>query len=90
MGRISLKNWVNPNPDWDSLIGRSIKEVDAIVREKWPNPLKSDALGLNGFRCIQYQSQDNKVILLFDRNECLLDVFEYDFVMDRPLRNPTI
>ena len=45
-------------------------------------------LGNNGFRCIQYQTQDNKVILMFDRDGCLLDYFEYGIEMDRPYRTP--
>ena len=90
MSKIDLKNWVNPDPDWDSMVGKSIQEVDTIVREKWPFPLKSDALGNNGFRCIQYQTQDDKVILMFDRDGCLLDVFEYGIEMDRPYSSPKI
>ena len=80
----NLKRIVARFPDWDSMVGKSIKEVDALVREKWLHPLKTDALGNNGFRCIQYQTQDNKVILIFDKDECLLAFFEYGIEMDRP------
>ena len=82
--RKDWKNWVNPDPDWDSMVGKSIKEVDALVREKWPYPLKTDARGNDGFRCIQYQTQDDKVILIFDKDECLLAFFRYGIEMDRP------
>lgn len=88
MSKLNLKNYVNPDPDWESLIGKKINDVNAAVVDKWPYPLKTDARGIDGLRCIQYQSHDKKVILVFDRDDCLLDVFEYGVELDCPLINP--
>ena len=82
---LNLKNHVNPDPDWKSLLGKKINDVNAMVEEKWSFPLKTDARGIDGLRCIQYQNRDMKAILVFDTDECLLDVFEYGIEMDRPL-----
>lgn len=85
---LDLKKFVDPDPDWKSLIGKRSNAVEAIVIEKWSCLLKTYACGVDGLKCIQYQNQDRKVVMVFDRDDCLLDVFEYCVDMDRPLVIP--
>ena len=82
--RINKNTRVILDPDWRNLIGKTSNDVDAAIQGVWPFPLRTIAMGYQGYRCVSYQTETNKAVLFFDESDCLLDVFVYRLGIEAP------
>lgn len=65
-------------PDCNSLIGKECRSAHDSICKVWDNPLKTESTGRNGYKCIEYNKDRERIILFVDGNDMVLDVFCYE------------
>ena len=65
-------------PEWTSFIHKDIKAVVGEINKIWNCPLRSETLGYDGQKCIEYQHQVFRAIIIVDANDIILNVFRFN------------
>ena len=73
-----IKRGIKVHPDCKSLIGKDCQSAHDSICEVWDNPLKTESAGRNGYKCIEYNKDRERIIIFVDENEMVLDVFSYE------------
>ncbi len=77
---------IKNDPINKGIIGKSIYDVDAEIRDYWASNYhyKTDAKGENGHRCLTYQYDMFKALLIVDKEDRIIDYFVYQIGQDTP------
>ena len=86
MSKFKISNDIIREPINNEIIGKNINDVDVEIRDYWPITYKTDAKGENGHRCLIYQYDMFKAILIVDKDECIIDYFVYRLGQDTPVK----
>lgn len=84
MSKFKISRDIKNDPINNEIIGKNIHDVDVEIREYWPCTYNTDAKGENGHRCLIYQYDVFKAILIVDKDECIIDYFVYQLGQDIP------
>ncbi|MBR6416264.1 MAG: hypothetical protein IKS22_09195 [Bacteroidales bacterium] len=87
MAKFKISKDIQNDPINPEIIGKSIHDVDAAIREYCPVTYQTDAKGENGHRCLTYQYDMLKALLIVDKDDRIIDYFVYQIGQETP-ENP--
>ena len=79
-----ISNDIESEPIKKEIIGKNIRDVDVEIRDYWRVTYVTDAKGENGHRCLIYQYDVFKAILIVGKDDCIIDYFVYQLGQDIP------